>query len=63
MRLVLFTYEHSSDDTIDRHRMWQMVRVHGVRVKILKEVQSFYLDSKAQECIIKLGDDLNSVVY
>ena len=34
-------------DTIDRHGMWQMLRVHGVGGKLLKAVQSFYIDSRA----------------
>ena len=34
-------------DTIDRHGMWQMLRVYGVRGKLLKAVQSFYVDSRA----------------
>ena len=34
-------------DTIDRHGMWQMLRVHGVRGKLFKAVQSFYLESRA----------------
>ena len=32
-------------DTIDRHGMWQMLRVYGVGGKLLKVVQSFYVDS------------------
>ena len=32
-------------DTIDRHGMWQMLRVYGVEGKMLKAVQSFYIDS------------------
>ena len=32
-------------DTIDRHGMWQMLRVYGVQEKLLKAVQSFYIDS------------------
>ena len=31
-------------DTIDRHGMWQMLRVYGVGGKLLKAVQSFYVD-------------------
>ena len=31
------------NDTIDRHGMWQMLRVYGVSGKLLKEVQSFYV--------------------
>ena len=37
-----------SYDTIDRHIMWQMLRVYGVGGKLLKEVQSFYVDSRAR---------------
>ena len=33
-------------DTIDRHGMWKMLRMYGVGGKLLKAVQSFYLDSK-----------------
>ena len=32
-------------DTIDRHGMWQMLRVYGVGSKLLKAVHSFYVDS------------------
>ena len=32
-------------DTIDRLGMWQMLRVCGVGGKLLKAVQSFYVDS------------------
>ena len=34
-------------DAIDRHGMWQMLRVYGVGGKLLKAVQSFYVDSGA----------------
>ena len=34
-------------DTIDRHGMWQMLRVYGVGGKLLKAVQSFCVDSRA----------------
>ena len=34
-------------DTIDRHGMWQMLRVYGVLGKLLNVVQSFYVDSRA----------------
>ena len=34
-------------DTIDRHSMWQMLRVYRVGGKLLKAVQSFYVDSRA----------------
>ena len=32
-------------DAIDRHGMWQMLRVYGVGGKLLKAVQSLYVDS------------------
>ena len=32
-------------DTIDRHFMWQMLSVCEVGGKLLKAVQSFYVDS------------------
>ena len=34
-------------DNIDRHGMWQMLRVYGVGGKLLKAGQSFYVDSRA----------------
>ena len=40
-------------DTINRHGMWQMLRVYGVGEKLLKAVQSFYLDCR--ECV-RVGD-------
>ena len=42
-------------DTIDRHGMW-MLRVHGVGGKLLKAVQSFYVDSRA--CVL-VGNDVS----
>ena len=42
--------------TIDRHGMWQMVRVYGVDGKLLKAVQSFYIDSRA---CIRVADDVS----
>ena len=33
-------------DTINWHGMWQMLRVYGVGIKLLKAVQSFYVDSR-----------------
>ena len=35
--------------TIDRHGMWQMLRVYGVAGKLLKAAQSFYVNSR--ECV------------
>ena len=37
-------------DIIDQHVMWQMLRVYGVGGKLLKAVQSFYIDSRA--CVL-----------
>ena len=34
-------------DTIDQHGMRQMLRVYGVREKLLKAVQRFNIDSRA----------------
>ena len=34
-------------DTINRNGMWQMLRMYGVGGKLLKAVQSFYIDSWA----------------
>ena len=31
-------------DTIDRHGKWQMLKVYGVEGKLLKVVQSFYIN-------------------
>ena len=43
-------------DTIDRHGMLQMLRVNGVGGKLLKAVQSFYVDSKAY---VRVGNDVS----
>ena len=43
-------------DTIDRHGMWQMLRVYGVGGKLLKAVQSFYADSRAS---VRVGNDVS----
>ena len=40
-------YYEMAYDTIDRHGMWQMLRVYGVGGKVLTVVQSFYVDSRA----------------
>ena len=40
-------------NTIDRHGMKQMLRVYGAGGKLLKAVQSFYVDSRAcAGCVI-----------
>ena len=43
-------------DTIGRHGMWQMLRVYGVGGKLLKAVQSFYVDSRA---CVRVGNDVS----
>ena len=40
-------YARNSYDMIDQHGMWQMLRVYGVGGKLLKAVQSFYINSRA----------------
>ena len=42
-------------DTIDRHGMWQMLRVYGVGGKLLKAVQSFYIDTRS---CVRVGNDV-----
>ena len=44
-------------NTIDRHGMWQLLRVYGVGGKLLKAVQSFYVDSRA--CVRVANDGVN----
>ena len=41
--------------SIDRHGMWQMLRVYGVVEKLLKSVLSFYVDSRA---CVRVGNDV-----
>ena len=36
--------------------MWQMLRVYGVGGKLLKAVQSFYVDSRAY---VRVGNDVS----
>ena len=43
-------------DIIYRHGMWQMLRVYGVGGKLLKAVQSFYVDSRAS---VRVGNDVS----
>ena len=43
-------------DTINRHSLWQMLRVYGVGRKLLKAVQSFYVDSRA---CVRVGNDVS----
>ena len=44
-------------DTIDRHGMWQMLRVYGVGGKLLKAVQDFYIDSSV---CVRVRNDVSS---
>ena len=39
-----------------RHGMWQMLRVYGVEEKLLKAMQSFYVDSRA---CVRVGNDVS----
>ena len=43
-------------DIIDRHGMWQMLRVYGVGGKLLKAVQSFYVENRA---CVRVGNDVS----
>ena len=43
-------------DMIDRHGTWQMLRVYGVGGKLLKAVQSFYVDSRA---CVRVGNEVS----
>ena len=42
--------------TIDRHGMWQMLKVYEVGGKLLKAVQSFYIESTA---CVRVGNDVS----
>ena len=48
-------------DTIDRHGMWQMLSVYGVGRKLLKAVQSFYVDRNACVLVRTDGSELRQV--
>ena len=43
-------------DTINRHGMWQTLRKYKVGGKLLKAVQSFYVDSRA---CVWVGNDVS----
>ena len=43
-------------DTVDRHGMWQLLIVYVVGGKLLKAVQSFYVDSRA---CVRVGNDVS----
>ena len=42
--------------TIDRHGMWQMLRLYGVGGKLLKALESFYKDSSSY---VQVGNDVS----
>ena len=46
-------------DTIDRHGMWQMIRVYGVGGKLLKAVQSFFVDGRA---CVRVGNNVSEFI-
>ena len=41
---------------IDRHGMWQMLRVYRVGGKLLKTVHNLYIDSRA---CVQVGNDVS----
>ena len=45
-------------DTINRHGMWLILRVYGVGGKLLKAVQSFYVDSRAR---VRVRNDVSEL--
>ena len=47
-----------SHDTIDRHGMWQMLRVYGVGGKLLKAVQSLDIYIYSRPCV-RVGKDVS----
>ena len=58
-RCILSVYGFGNCIRYDRSAgMWQMLRVYGVGGKLLKAVQSFYVDSRA--CIL-VGKDVSEL--
>ena len=51
-----FIYLEKVYDAIDRHGMWQMLRVYEVAGKLLKAVQSFHIDNWA---CVQMGNDVS----
>ena len=51
-----FTDLENTYDTIDRPGMWQILRVYGVGGKLLKALQSFYVDSRT---CVRVGNDVS----
>ena len=43
-------------DAIDRDGVWQMLRVYGVGGKLMKAMQSFYVDSRV---CMRVGNDVS----
>ena len=54
--LLAFMDLENAYDTIVRHGMWQMLKVYGVGVKLLKAVQNFYVDNRAPA---RVGNDVS----
>ena len=52
----LWIWKRHTYDSIDQHGMWQVLRVYGVGGKLLKEVESFYVDSRV---CVKVGNDVS----
>ena len=55
-----FTDLEMAYDTLDRHGMWQMLRVYVVGGKLLTAVQSFYIDSRA---CVRVGNDVDECFF
>ena len=60
MKDILWAFMDSekASDTIDRHGMWQMLRVYGIGGKLLKAVLSFYVNSRA---CVRVGNDVSEL--
>ncbi|MBD5001258.1 hypothetical protein GUF49_06805, partial [Xanthomonas citri pv. citri] len=43
-------------DKVDREALWRVLRLYGVGGKLLKAVQSFYVDSRA---CVRLGSEVS----
>ena len=57
-----FMHMEKAYDTIDRHGMWLMLKVYEVRGKPSKDVQSFYIDSRAihPRACVRVGNDVST---
>ena len=43
-------------DRVDRDTLWQVMQLYGAGGKLLKAVQSFYVDSRA---CVRIGNDVS----